>query len=230
MLSNKKKEDDEDETKSNCSKSTSSSTNSNNPKILVHSRQRGNPLLKSLKFWEFTEEILPDYVTSKTTGIIFLSIRYHNLNPEYIHERLKKLGNKSFDLRVLLALVDVAEPHHALKQLMRISILTDLSLILAWSYEEAGKIVDTYNKFHDKPPDLIMENFKFSSSESNPLVDALTTIKSVNKSDAAILITTFGSLEGIFNASEDDLSLCPGFGPQKAKRLSKVLHENFKKN
>lgn len=34
------------------------------------------------------------------------SLRYHNLNPNYIHERLKQLGN-SFTLRVLLVQVDV---------------------------------------------------------------------------------------------------------------------------
>ena len=34
------------------------------------------------------------------------SLRYHNFNPEYIHDRLKHLGN-SFELRILLVLVDV---------------------------------------------------------------------------------------------------------------------------
>lgn len=34
------------------------------------------------------------------------SIRYHQLNPDYIHERLKQLGN-SFTVRILLVQVDV---------------------------------------------------------------------------------------------------------------------------
>lgn len=34
------------------------------------------------------------------------SLKYHNLNPEYIHDRLKSLG-KSYELVVLLVLVDV---------------------------------------------------------------------------------------------------------------------------
>lgn len=34
------------------------------------------------------------------------SIRYHQLNPDYIHERLKQLGN-SFIVRILLVQVDV---------------------------------------------------------------------------------------------------------------------------
>ena len=34
------------------------------------------------------------------------SLRYHQLHPEYIHQRLKQLG-RSFELRVLLVQVDI---------------------------------------------------------------------------------------------------------------------------
>ena len=34
------------------------------------------------------------------------SLRYHQLHPEYVHNRLKELG-KGYDLRVLLVQVDV---------------------------------------------------------------------------------------------------------------------------
>lgn len=53
--------------------------------------------------------------------------------------------------------MDVPEPHHALKHLTRICILADLTLMLAWNFEEAGKIIETYKLFENKPPDLIME-------------------------------------------------------------------------
>jgi len=43
------------------------------------------------------------------------------------------------------------------------------------------------------------------------------------------LINVFGSLETIIEASIEDLTLCPGFGPQKAQRLHKVLHQTFKR-
>lgn len=35
-------------------------------------------------------------------------------------------------------------------------LLADLTLMLAWTPEEAGKIVETYKTFENKPPDLIM--------------------------------------------------------------------------
>jgi len=59
-------------------------------------------------------------------------------------------------------------------------------------------------------------------------VDALTSIKSINKTDAATLINVFGTLKGIVQATIEELTLCPGFGPQKAQRLYKALHESFK--
>lgn len=39
-----------------------------------------------------------------TICALFLSLRYHNLNPDYIHERLKQLGAR-YELRVLLVQV-----------------------------------------------------------------------------------------------------------------------------
>lgn len=35
-------------------------------------------------------------------------------------------------------------------------LLTDLTLMLAWNADEAGKIIETYKLFELKPPDLIM--------------------------------------------------------------------------
>ena len=51
----------------------------------------------------------------------------------------------------------------------------------------------------------------------------------MNKTDAATLLNAFGSMENIVKASVEDISICPGFGPQKAHRLHKVLREKFKK-
>lgn len=49
------------------------------------------------------------------------------------------------------------EPHVPLKHLTRVCLLADLTLMLAWSAEEAGKIIETYKIFEHKPPDMIME-------------------------------------------------------------------------
>ncbi|XP_037095740.1 DNA excision repair protein ERCC-1 isoform X2 [Syngnathus acus] len=196
--------------------------------IIVSSRQRGNPILKFVRSvpWEFGE-VVPDYVLGQTTCALFLSLRYHNLNPNYIHERLKQLG-QSFTLRVLLVQVDVKDPHHALKELARICIMADCTLILAWSPEEAGRYLETYKSYEKKPADLLKEQVE--KNYLSKVTDCLTTVKSINKTDAMTLLSTFSSLEGIISASKEDLVLCPGLGPQKARRLYDVLHKPFLKS
>ena len=190
--------------------------------------QRGNPILKEIRNvpWEFVEGIAPDYILGPHCIALFLSLRYFTLQPNYIHDRLKSLGSGS-KLRVLLVLIDQKDPHFSLNKLMRISILSELTLMLAWNNTEAGKILETYKIYENKPPDMIMERTGTQIHEK--MIEALTSIKSISTTDAATLLGVFGSLEKIVKASSEDLSLCPGFGPQKAQRLQKVLHENFKR-
>ncbi|XP_073832518.1 DNA excision repair protein Ercc1 isoform X2 [Musca autumnalis] len=201
-------------------------TASNPHCILVHPKQRGNPILKSIQNCplEFRDDILPDYVVGRTTCVLYLSLKYHQLNPDYICQRLKELG-KMYELRVLLVQVDTPEPHAALKTLTRISLLADLTLMLAWNAEEAGKMIETYKLFEKRPPDWIME--RVDANPHQKLVSALTNIKPVNKTDATTLLQNFGSLEKIINASEDRLSQVTGLGPRKAKKLYKTLQEPF---
>ncbi|XP_033079571.1 DNA excision repair protein ERCC-1 isoform X2 [Trachypithecus francoisi] len=188
---------------------------------------RGNPVLKFVRNvpWEFGD-VIPDYVLGQSTCALFLSLRYHNLHPDYIHGRLQSLG-KNFALRVLLIQVDVKDPQQALKELAKMCILADCTLILAWSPEEAGRYLETYKAYEQKPADLLME--KLEQDFVSRVTECLTTVKSVNKTDSQTLLATFGSLEQLIAASREDLALCPGLGPQKARRLFDVLHEPFLK-
>lgn len=206
-------------------KNSNGVSSSNTFNLLVNPKQRGNPMLKAIHnvTWEFAD-IVPDYQMGQLSCALFLSLCYHNLNPDYIHERLKQLG-QTYQLRVLLILVDTKDPHHMLKNLTRICILADLTLILAWSFEEAGKIIETYKIYENKPADNIRER-----GESSPylrLIQALITIKPINKSDAMVLIDKFKTLEGILKASEYQIANLPGLGERKAKKLYSTLHASF---
>ncbi|XP_048355306.1 DNA excision repair protein ERCC-1 isoform X3 [Sphaerodactylus townsendi] len=168
--------------------------------------QRGNPILKFICNvpWEFGE-IVPDYVLGQSTCALFLSLRYHHLKPNYIHERLQSLG-KTYMLQVLLIQVDVKDPHQALKELAKICILADCTLVLAWSAEEAGRYLETYKAYEQKPADLLKE--KVDQNYLSRVTDCLTSVKSVNKTDTLTLLSTFAVLE---------LSLvCGGKGHQGA--------------
>jgi len=196
--------------------------------IIVNNRQKGNPILKFIRRvpWEFGD-ISPDYQIGPASCVLYLSLKYHNLNPNYIHERLKQLSN-SFNLRVLLVQVDVKDPHHSLKELAAMCILADCTLMLAFTLEEAGRYLETYKSYENKPADLIME--KTETNFLAKMTDTLTSVKKINKTDAVTLLSAFGSFEKIAMASEEELSLCPGLGPQKAQRLYRVLNQPFVKD
>ena len=157
------------------------------------------------------------------------------------------------DWPLFILQVDIKDPYIPIKDLTKICLLADLTLLLAWNSHEAGKIIETYKVFEHKPPDLIMEKQENSSTLAgvmlpmrlsseirsfnwdlthifhSQIADALTSIKSVNRTDAMTLLSNFQTLQNIYEASEEDLSLCPGIGPQKAKRLYRVIHEKFLK-
>ncbi|XP_028406647.1 DNA excision repair protein ERCC-1-like [Dendronephthya gigantea] len=193
--------------------------------VIVNQRQKGNPVLKFFRNvpWEYGD-VIPDYVMGQRICALFLSIRYHNFNPEYIHERLKQLG-KRYDVRILLVQVDIKDPHKTLKELTKIAILADCTLILAWSAEEAARYIEIYKIYENKPPDALQG--QTNTDYLSKLTDCLTTVKSVNKTDTVTLLSAFESLENIISASQDDIALCPGFGPQKAKRLHEAFHQPF---
>jgi len=190
--------------------------------ILVHSvRQRGNPVLKHVRNvpWEFAE-IEPDFVLGHRCCALFLSLKYHRLKPEYIIERIKQLGKK-FALQIILCEIDIPEPKQALRELNRMCVWAGWTLILGWTPEEIARYMECYKSFEYKPPDLLMGPKETESRAI--LISVLTCIKTVNKSDAGRLIDIFGSLKKIAEASETELTLCPGISTFKAKKIRKIL-------
>jgi len=59
------------------------------------------------------------------------------------------------------------------------------------------------------------------------MTNALTQIKSVNKTDVFTLLTNFGSFKGIVNASIEELAMCPGLGERKCRRIWEAFREPF---
>jgi DNA excision repair protein ERCC-1 len=77
-------------------------------KVVVNSNQTGNPLLQFLKNapWEHGPT-LADYSPTRTCAVLYLSLNYHHLHPEYIEKRVTSIQGR-FKLLVLLVVVDVA--------------------------------------------------------------------------------------------------------------------------
>ncbi|CAB4405628.1 unnamed protein product [Rhizophagus irregularis] len=197
------------------------STNS----IIVNGCQRGNPVLQFIRNvpWEFGD-IVPDYVVGQTTCALFLSLRYHRLHPEYIYNRMDKLVH-SYVLRILLVLVDTDSHKESIRELTKICVINNFTMILSWSSEEAGRYLETYKVFEHKPPDLIME--KIENDYLSKLTHCMTQIRFVNKTDVVTLASTFGSLKNIMEATPEDMSICPGIGEQKVKKIQDAFEQPF---
>ncbi|KAJ1304954.1 hypothetical protein OPQ81_006086 [Rhizoctonia solani] len=194
--------------------------------ILVNKRQKGNPILDHVKGvpWEYNGDIIVDYQVGSTSGVLFLSLKYHHLHPQYIFTRFEKLG-RNYDIRILLILCDVTEHQYSIKELTKACLLNGITVVVAWSVEEAGQYLATYKLYEFKSHQLIRE--RVDADYQSVLRAALTTVRGVNKTDVMTLKTNFGSFSNIVHATTEDLQLCPGFGPTKVRRLREAFNKPF---
>eukprot|EP00052_Salpingoeca_macrocollata_P022285 m.193289 g.193289 ORF g.193289 m.193289 type:complete len:126 (-) comp21761_c0_seq2:32-409(-) len=112
-----------------------------------------------------------------------------------------------------------------LLDLTKLCVIYELVMMVAWSAEEAGRYLETYKSYENKSADSLQE--RKVDDYLTQVTNALTTVRSVNKADAVTLLSTFGSLRGVIEATSDELRLCPGLGDTKVDRLHAVLTEPF---
>ncbi|KAF1331332.1 DNA excision repair protein ercc-1, partial [Globisporangium splendens] len=198
----------------------------------VNRCQTGNPLLKAVKnvSLEFKDGLVPDYVMDSSCCVLFLSVRYHLLHGNYLDERIhrvKKEDPTPYRTKVVLCFVDVDDNEIALREINRVALLSQFTLILAWSWLEAARYLETLKAYENKSATLIKEKVE---AEFLPKAnDVLTSIRSVNKTDVVTLLSTFGTVGGLMNASMEELSLCPGVGAKKVRQLLETFQEPFLK-
>ncbi|KAF3164147.1 Excision repair cross-complementation group 1, variant 2 [Orbilia oligospora] len=157
--------------------------------------------------------------------MLFLSLKYHRLHPEYIYTRIKSLG-QAYTLRVVLVLVDTEQHSDPLKELTKAGIVHSLTIMLAWSPAEAGRYVELYKALENTPATMIKERQK--EDYMGRVEDVITSVKGVNKTDALGLIMMFGSMRAAINASEQQVELIPGWGEKKTRRWCTAVRENFR--
>ncbi len=196
------------------------------PHVLhVSTKQRGNGILRFIRNVPFAyAKIKPDYILGPNRCALFLSFRYHNLHPNYIHRRIAEIKS-DFDLRVLLCLVDVDDNAAIILVLNKICAVNNLTLILAWSEEEAARYLETFKAFEGKDASMIQKKKEVTYPEQ--VADVLGSVRSVNKTDSAQLVSQFGTLRNVITASQEEIQLCPGIGDKKARRLFDAFNKPF---
>lgn len=194
--------------------------------ILVSTRQKGNPILNHIKSlpWEYSD-IPCDYVLGATTCALFLSLKYHRLHPEYVYGRIRQIG-KLYNLRILLTVVDIDNHEQALQELSKTSMINNLTLILAWSAQEAARYIELFKSYEHASPSAIRARQAESWQES--LNEFVTTPRNINKTDAASLVSNFGSLRRAINAEPEELAIIPGWGEKKVKSWYTSVREPFR--
>merc|ERR1712232_1046823 len=143
-------------------------------------------------------------------AVLFISLRFQRLHPDYLPRRVEALGCRH-RLRVLLCRVDIDQPEEQLEQVTLAAFHAGLSLLLAWSDAEAAAYLETLHRYQSKGAEALMGKLAEGDHKSR-LTDVLTTVKGVNRTNAASLTGRLGSFAGIACASDEELQACPGMG------------------
>lgn len=194
--------------------------------ILVSPRQKGNPILNGVKSvaWEYSD-IPADYVVGATTCALFLSLKYHRLHPEYIYNRIRDLKGQ-YSLRILLTMVDIENHEEPLRELSKTSLVNNVTVMLCWSAQEAGRYLELFKTFENAASTSIRAHQ--SSSYSDKLVEFITVPRNVNKTDAVGLVSNFGSIRTAVNAGPEEIGLIAGWGEKKVQRWTNAVREPFR--
>ncbi|CAF9919820.1 MAG: hypothetical protein GOMPHAMPRED_001882 [Gomphillus americanus] len=194
--------------------------------ILVSPRQKGNPVLTNIKSvpWEYSDTPA-DYVLGATTCAMFLSLKYHRLHPEYIYSRIKQITGK-FNLRVLLAMVDIDNHEDPLRELAKTSLVNNFTLILAWSAKEAARYLEAYKALEHAAPTAIRGQQAATYAER--MTEFVTVPRGINKTDAMALVSAFGSIRAAVNARKEEVATVQGWGEIKVKRWYDSVREPFR--
>jgi len=98
-------------------------------------------------------------------------------------------------------------------------------MIVAWSAEEAGRYLEIYKVFEQKPPDVIRGKAK--QDYMSVMQSVLTNVRGINKTDVWSLTSNFSSFAELAMQPPEKFLMLPGMGDVKAKNLARAFREPF---
>ncbi len=130
-----------------------------------------------------------------------------------------------YNLRVVLALVDIPAHEEILRELAKTSLISNITLILCWSAAEGARYLELYKSYEHAPPTGIQGVQKRSFKER--VEEFVTVPRGVNKTDAMSLVSAFGSVRGAVNADPEVVIALGGWGERKVKAWNGAVREPF---
>lgn len=197
------------------------------PTILASPRQRGNPVLRLVSgvTVQFSPDVKADFELAPAVWALFISTRFHVLHPGYLATRVDAVRRHVKQL-VVLCLVDMEDCARQVQEVSMLALARECTCVVASRGEEAARYLEAYAALEGKPAAAIQER---AEAEHAPrAVDLLTCVRSVNKTDALTLMTTFGSLADVMRASPEALASCVGFGEKKVRRVYDHFHSSLR--
>lgn len=144
--------------------------------IRVNKNQRGNNLLDYLKIpYSFTEEITTDYEVKNFISILFVSIKYHSINPEYLIMRNNSL--KNYKIKILLILIDIPNYQDFLKDF----IIFDFQIFYCLNNFEASKFISFFYKNANLSSDNLKQKYSLDKLERKK--EFFKKFPKINKND-----------------------------------------------
>lgn len=217
--------------------------------VLASTRQAKNPILECVRRVKidfpknYPELENFDFIVNFQLRIplLFLSLKFHASFKEYIGNRIQHVAalpsaSAGGQPPVLLVLVDVddsgtVEAH--LEEVTASAVLHGVRLLLAWSPEEAARIIEILHLFGpDRAGDIARGVISTASGNSEQLAaqakEAIVTVQGgVGQKDASNLLANFKSVKALISASKDQLSVCPSIGAKKSNHLFSVFNSSW---
>ena len=201
-------------------------------KILVNPNQEHNPCLKLIvnQPWEYADQqqsMLVDYRLGRSCGLLFLSVKYHRLHPNYIYERLRAVPKERYRLQIILLVLD--DPNNwsradkTVREITRAGLLLGWTVLVAWCADEAARWIESLHSRQHRTTAVIRER-PTGGVEETVLVEC-----GLNKTDVKRVVDyAGGSLSKVCALTKDDLVGLRGFGDKKAASFLDALDAPFK--
>ncbi|XP_953780.1 DNA repair protein (RAD10) [Theileria annulata] len=204
--------------------------------LIISPRQRKNPILRFIKNVPYIEgDIAPDFIISSDIYVLFLSLKYHRVNINYIKNRLESLSQYKIKNLFIICQIDVSDYNQLLSKFLDlqwtiVNLLTitfgyGCKILLSWNARESAAIVEILNLNRYRGIESISKKTYMSHRES--VTNLLLNIRSLNNNDVNFICEKYKTLKEIMHFDPKTVMDIKGLGQKKVEALSAAFTNNF---